>query len=50
MAAGNDIIVPPESSVAFAVNDGRKEIDTCRLGVDNLPGGENRFPGDRDIN
>jgi len=27
-----------------------KEIDTRRIGVDNLPGGENRFPGDRDFN
>ena len=27
-----------------------KVIDTYRLGVDNLPGGENRFPGDRDFN
>jgi hypothetical protein len=28
----------------------REEIDTYLLGVDNLPGGENRFPGDRDFN
>jgi len=35
---------------ARAYGNRRKEIDTCRLGVDNLPGGENRFPGDRDIN
>jgi hypothetical protein len=27
-----------------------KEIDTYRLGVDNLPGRENRFAGDRDFN
>jgi hypothetical protein len=27
-----------------------KEINTDRLGIDNLPGGENRFPGDRDFN
>jgi hypothetical protein len=27
-----------------------KEIDTYRLGVDNLPSRENRFPGDRDFN
>jgi len=27
-----------------------KENDTYRLGNDNLPGRENRFPGDRDFN
>jgi len=27
-----------------------KEIDTRRIGVANLPGRENRFPGDRDFN
>jgi len=27
-----------------------KEIDTYRLVVDNLPGRENRFPGDHDFN
>ena len=27
-----------------------KDIDTRRLGVANLPGRENRFPGDRDFN
>jgi hypothetical protein len=30
--------------------DSGKEIDTYRLGVDNLPGRENRFPGDREFN